>query len=198
MVGMTPKEIDYADVALGFAACAHKDQKRKYTGEPYVTHCKAVMEIVAQHTDDMAVICAAVLHDTVEDTSVTREDIALVFGQAVAGLVMEVTDASRPEDGNRAARKKIDRDHLAKSSPEGATIKLADMIDNTSSIAKHDPDFARVYLREKESLLPFLKHGNKALWLLAREALREAELRLGIAQVNQDDASRESGGKVNE
>jgi len=180
MVGMKIKDIDYADVALGFAACAHKDQKRKYTNEPYITHCKAVMEIVAQHTDDMATICAAVLHDTVEDTSVTREDIALVFGEAVAALVMEVTDASKPEDGNRAARKQIDREHLAKSSPEGATIKLADLINNTSSIVKYDKDFAQIYLREKEAVLPFLSHGNEGLYLIAKETLRKAQLQLGI------------------
>lgn len=182
MVGMSTKEIDYADVALGFAACAHKDQKRKYTNDPYVTHCKAVMELVARHTDDMTIICAAVLHDTVEDTNVTREDIVMVFGELVAALVMEVTDVSKPEDGNRATRKQIDREHLAKSSAKGATIKLADLIDNTSSIVKYDKDFAQIYLREKESVLPFLAHGNKALYLLAKETLRQAQLQLGIGE----------------
>jgi len=181
MAAMKQEEIDYVDVALGFASCAHKDQKRKYSGEPYVTHCMAVMELVAQQTDDMAVICAAVLHDTVEDTSVTHEDIVLVFGERVAELVMEVTDTSKQEDGNRAARKQIDKEHLAKSSPEGATIKLADLIDNTSSIVKYDKSFAQIYLSEKESLLPFLSHGNEYLYLKAKKTLDRARLDMGIA-----------------
>lgn len=178
MKRMQNKEIDYADVALGFAACAHKDQRRKYTQLPYVTHCKAVMEWVGHYTDDMSTICAAALHDTVEDTSVTREDIKLVFGERVAELVMEVTDLSTPEDGNREIRKEIDRRHLAKSSPGGATIKLADLIDNTSSIVKYDKNFAKTYLKEKALLLPFLYHGNQSLYLLAKETLRQAELTL--------------------
>jgi (p)ppGpp synthase/HD superfamily hydrolase len=176
--GMGPKEIDYVDVAMGFAACAHKDQKRKYTNEPYVVHCKAVMNRVAEYTDDIATICAAVLHDTIEDTSVTKADIALVFGEEVADLVMEVTDLSKPEDGNRKARKQIDRDHLAGCSPQGATIKLADLIDNTSSIVKYDEDFAKVYLAEKEALLPLLKHGDADLWRLANDTLQHAKSKL--------------------
>lgn len=177
------KKIDYVDVALGFAACAHKDQKRKYTGEPYIKHCQAVMEIVASVLpDDDVTLCAAVLHDTVEDTNVTKEDIQTIFGDPVAELVMEVTDVSKPEDGNRAVRKEIDRQHLMKCSPNAATIKLADLINNTQSIAKHDPDFARVYLQEKENLLPFLMHGNKFLYLQAKDTLEKARLTLGIAK----------------
>ena len=166
------------DEAHGFAAAAHLRQKRKYTGEPYHTHCFAVAALVRQHTDDPSVVVAAVLHDTIEDTEVTCDDLARLFGERVADLVLEVTNASRPEDGNRASRKGIDRLHLAGSSPEGATIKLADIIDNAGSIAAHDPTFARVYLEEKRAALEVLRHGNAELWKQAERTLSEARDRL--------------------
>ena len=77
--------------------------------------------------------------------------------------VLEVTDVSRPEDGKRAVRKAKDREHLAKSSPRGATIKLSDLIDNAIGIAENDKGFAPVYPRECEDLLPVLKHGDEQL-----------------------------------
>jgi (p)ppGpp synthase/HD superfamily hydrolase len=168
--------------ALGFAQCAHRQQRRKYTDEPYITHCQSVAELIQEviGPDDEAMLCAAALHDTVEDTAVTLGEIASAFGTDVAGLVSEVTDASRPEDGNRARRKQIDREHLAKSSSRGASIKLSDLIDNTSSIVKYDPDFARIYLREKMLLLPVLKHGHPELWALAESTLEEAKKVLGM------------------
>lgn len=162
-------------VALGFARCAHRKQRRKYTNEPYATHCESVARIVAEYTSDPDVIAAAVLHDVIEDTEVTEKEIHDIFGKRIVWLVRQVTDISTPKDGNREARKAIDREHLAKSSPEGATIKLADLIDNTGSITAHDPNFARVYLAEKELVLPLLKHGHPELWQRAYETLQEAQ-----------------------
>ncbi|MCE9564637.1 MAG: HD domain-containing protein [Planctomycetes bacterium] len=164
--------------ALGYATTAHHAQKRKYTGEPYVNHCRNVAAIVAGYTDDQEVIAAALLHDVLEDTPTTPEELREHFRDRVVSLVLEVTDASRPHDGNRETRKALDREHLARSSPEGATIKLADLIDNTDSITRYDPNFARVYLAEKERLLPLLKHGNPELWQRANETLIEAQRKL--------------------
>jgi len=127
---------------IAFATAAHGDQKRKYTGEPYIQHPIEVAEIVKTVTDDQDVIAAAILHDVVEDTPVTLGGIRIAFGDRVAGFVAEVTDVSRPQDGNRAKRKAMDRDHLAKASPQGQTIKLADLISNAGSILQYDPDFA--------------------------------------------------------
>jgi len=174
--------IDDFSVALGFAACAHRNQKRKYTGEPYVLHCKAVAELVAEYVDDSYAVVAAALHDTVEDCGITYDDLCLVFNETVAALVLEVTDVSKPEDGNREERKRIDREHVAKSSPLGATIKLADLIDNTSTIVRHDKGFARIYLAEKEMLLDVLAHGDADLYRRAKEVLRDAQLQLGIGE----------------
>lgn len=165
-------------MAVGFARCAHRGQQRKYTGEPYANHCEAVARLVSEYTDAWDVIAAAALHDVAEDTDVTIDEIGEVFGDRVARLVLEVTDVSRPGHGRREVRKALDREHLAQSSLEGATIKLADLIDNTRSIVKYDPGFAVQYLREKELLLEVLKHGNPRLWGRADETLKAAQQEL--------------------
>lgn len=167
------------NITTGFALCAHRRQKRKYTNEPYIKHPMAVSSIVGEFVPEIHVIQAALLHDVVEDTDVTEADLRELFPQRVVDLVMEVTDVSKPSDGNRATRKALDREHTAKSSPFGASIKLADLIDNTRSIAEYDPDFAKVYLREKELVLSLLTHGNRGLWMLAFETLQQAKEKLG-------------------
>lgn len=84
----------------------------------------------------------------------------------MAELVEELTDVSRPGDGNRMKRKKIGRKHLAYTSSRAKTVKLADLIDNCRDIVKHDPKFARVYLAEMQILLDVLGEGNA--WLYKR------------------------------
>ncbi|QCL95500.1 HD domain-containing protein [Agrobacterium tumefaciens] len=152
-----------------FAANAHGsiDQRRKYTGEPYIVHPIAVAELVRSvpHTEDM--IAAALLHDVVEDTPITVEEIRDEFGRNVAELVDWLTDKSTPSDGNRAARKRKDTLRLAKAPPAAKTIKLADLIDNTLTISKHDPRFWRVYQLEKKALLDVLREGDSLLWRAA-------------------------------
>jgi (p)ppGpp synthase/HD superfamily hydrolase len=98
-------------------------------------------------------IAAAWLHDTVEDTPATLGDIEAHFGAAVAELVEELTDISKPGDGNRARCKEMDRRHLAQASARTKTVKLADLIDNCRDITRHDPHFARVYLAEMMRLV---------------------------------------------
>jgi (p)ppGpp synthase/HD superfamily hydrolase len=165
-------------IALGFAACAHRHQKRKYTGEPYVNHCASVARIVSEYTDDPEVVAAATLHDTLDDTEVTPEEVRDTFGARVTLLVDEVTDTA--VEGNRELRKRIAREHPAKSSAEGATIKLADLIDNASSIVRYDKGFARTYLKEKELLLNVLRHGNPDLWQRAYASLKAAQRELHL------------------
>ena len=139
--------------ARTFARLAHGSQKRKYTGEPYIVHPIEVSEIVARHNGSKEMIAAALLHDTVEDTDVTIDDIRNEFGNAVALLVDDLTDVSKLEDGNRATRKAMDRDHTANASAAAMVIKAADLISNSKSIAEHDPKFAKVYFEEKRALL---------------------------------------------
>lgn len=152
------------DRAFEFAARAHAGQVRKYSKEPYIVHPVAVAHIVAGITNDEVMIAAALLHDVVEDTPVTLVEIEANFGERVARLVEGLTDVSRPEDGNRAARRAIDREHTARAIPDVHTIKLADLLHNTSDIVAHDPHFAVVYMREKALLLPFLYRGNAILF----------------------------------
>lgn len=163
------------DDAIAFATEAHGsiDQRRKYTGEPYIGHPLAVMENLRRYgiTDD-AVLAAAVLHDVVEDTPVTNDQVRARFGDRIADLVAEVTDVSRPQDGNRAARKALDRAHIGRASVDGKNIKLADLIDNSKSIASHDKGFAKVYLAEKALLIEMLADGHPALLAEARALLR--------------------------
>lgn len=163
--------------AMVFALNAHNGQVRKYTGEPYITHPLAVVEIVSSvsHTPEM--LCAAWLHDTVEDCGIHLDDVERVFGHKVASLVEQLTDVSKANDGNRAKRKAIDRAHTAAASPEAKTIKLADLIDNARSIIERDPEFAKVYLREKRLLLDeALKEGDQTLWSIADEIVRRADV----------------------
>jgi (p)ppGpp synthase/HD superfamily hydrolase len=108
-------------------------------------------------------IAAAWLHDTVEDTGVTSELIRKEFGDQVADLVGWLTDVSRPDHGNRAQRKAVDRAHTAAAPAAAQTIKLADLICNTRSIVEHDAKFAETYLAEKRQLLEVMIKGDARL-----------------------------------
>ena len=157
------------DEVLKFATLAHGKQKRKYTNDPYIVHPIAVSEIVktVPHTDEM--VAAALLHDVVEDTPVTIQEIETKFGSKVAELVGWLTDISKPEDGNRKTRKAIDREHSAGAPAEAQTIKVADLIHNSDSIAVHDPNFWKVYKEEKIKLLNVLSKADKTLVRIAQQ-----------------------------
>lgn len=175
---------DLESRAALFAAAAHAavDQRRKYTGEPYIQHPAAVAQIVRSVVGNHAeMLAAAWLHDVVEDTEVTLELIRKEFGPCVAALVEGLTDVSKPSDGNRAARKAIDRQHMAEQSPACKTIKLADLIHNSQSILAYDLAFARVYLAEKQALLEVLREGDRTLWDKAKHIV-DAGLRTSEAQ----------------
>ena len=172
------------DRARAFAQEAHREQKRKYTGEPYSVHCAEVAELVGTiGGGSPEMVAAAYLHDVVEDTPFSQEDITREFGQEISTLVYFLTDKSKPSDGNRAARKAIDREHIAQAPQNAKIIKLADLISNTKSIASHDPDFAKVYLKEKELLLPLLECPNP-LYALACQELVQASLLLLEGKTN--------------
>lgn len=150
--------------AISFAEHAHRRrsltgaaQLRKYTDDPYIIHPLAVMKLcAAAGIDNSVVLAAAALHDTVEDTTVTLEEIEDCFGVDVRRLVFFLTDISKPEDGNRAIRKAIDRAHNSQGDSAAQSIKVADMIVNGTSIIQFDKDFARVYMRETRLLLDAL------------------------------------------
>lgn len=158
--------IDIVHKAQVYAMAAHAavGQKRKYTGEPYIVHPAEVASIVASvpgSTPDM--VAAAWLHDVIEDTGCTFTDVHMAFGIDIATLVGWLTDVSKPEDGNRAKRKAMDREHTAQAPAEAQTIKLADLISNSRSIMAHDPEFAKTYLEEKRMLLEVMTKGDRGL-----------------------------------
>lgn len=156
--------------ARRFASEAHRGvgQLRKYTGQPYEEHLKRVAEIVARAKGDPEMVAAAWLHDVVEDTPVTIDDVEREFGPGVRELVDALTDVSRPTDGNRAARKAIDRDHLAQAPARAQTVKLADLIDNCVDICRHNVGFGRTFLAEMGQLLDVLTRADPALMRRAR------------------------------
>lgn len=156
-----------------FAVKAHGEQVRKYTGEPYIEHPRAVARLVKTVDHNKYMIAAALLHDVVEDTEVTIEDIKREFGVRVAVLVAGLTDISRPEDGTRRIRKALDRNHSGEGSASIQTIKLADLIDNSRSINKHDQNFSVVYMAEKKLLLGVLTKGDKILHKQATKIVNE-------------------------
>ena len=157
--------MNIVEKARVFATAAHGAvaQLRKYTHEPYIVHPAEVFSIVTTVECSREMMAAAWLHDVVEDTGVTIETIKAEFGEEVAELVGWLTDVSRPEQGNRATRKAIDRAHTAMAPADAQTIKLADLISNCSSIKEHDEAFAKVYFEEKRLLLEVLTKGNPIL-----------------------------------
>lgn len=159
-----------------FAIGAHSaiNQRRKYTNEPYWRHPESVAKRIERFGGSNEMIAAAYLHDVVEDTEVTFQDLHELFPAEVVKLVSEVTDVSEAWMGNRAERKALDRAHIAMASAEGKSIKLADLIDNTESICERDPSFAKVYMEEKRLLLDVLKHPSlPALWSQANSLVEQ-------------------------
>ena len=178
-------DMDVVHKAQVFAIAAHAavGQKRKYTGEPYIVHPAEVASIVAAvpgSTPDM--VAAAWLHDVVEDTGVTFTDIHMSFGIDIATLVGWLTDVSKPEDGNRAVRKAIDRAHTAEAPAEAQNIKICDLISNTQSIVKHDVDFAKTYLVEKRLLLEVMTKADPTLRARAYQLLEDSEKSLQLSK----------------
>ena len=171
--------------ALTFATAAHAavGQLRKYTNEPYIVHPIEVAGIVAEvpgATDEM--VAAAHLHDVVEDTGVTLELIRKEFGDEVATLVGWLTDVSRPDHGNRAQRKAVDRAHTAGAPAAAQTIKCCDLWSNTKSIVAHDPAFARTYLEEKRALLAVMTKADPTVLKMVYQVLEEAEATLQLSK----------------
>ncbi len=160
-----------ADV-LAFATEAHKGQTRKYTGEDYIVHPISVSKLVKKHGGSEIQQAGALLHDVVEDTQYTLADINANFGSQVATLVKWLTDTSRPEDGNRKTRKEIDRNRLGSAPADVQMIKLADMIDNSTTIFTLDKNFAPVFKREMGELVDAMtKVEGSSLWKEAQKRI---------------------------
>lgn len=161
---------DLAFQAMTFAFEKHKDQRRKYTNNPYTDHLAEVAGIVCsvERLSDI-VFAVAWLHDVMEDQCVSFEELKDRFGGHVATGVQALSDM---EDGNRAERKHLSRIRLSNQPAWIQNIKVSDIISNTSSIVEHDPKFSLTYLEEKRLLLDVLTKADPRLLAIAREQSR--------------------------
>lgn len=146
--------------AILFGRYVHRDQDRKFTGKPYVTHTEAVGDMAQIMGLPLWAVIAAYLHDSHEDQDVPFELLSVLFGNDASQGVWWLSDQSKPEDGNRRTRKAIDKAHIAQAPVEIKTVKLIDSYDNLKDIRVNDPDFAKVYFREKRDLLEVLSDGD--------------------------------------
>jgi guanosine-3',5'-bis(diphosphate) 3'-pyrophosphohydrolase len=170
--------------ALDFAAGKHRDQRRKDSeASPYINHPIQVAELIARvgEVSDLATLQAALLHDTVEDTETTFEEIEHCFGKEVAGLVKEVTD---DKDLRNGTRKQLQVEHAPNLSSKAKHIKMADKISNIVSVTCSPPEgwsFERrvEYLDWSEQVVEGCRGANEGLEAYYDETLRECRQVLG-------------------
>lgn len=155
------------DCIFEYVTEKHKGQVRKYTNEPYINHPCNVAKIISEICNDLTInniryisldiinelVNIAMLHDTVEDTDATFVDIETKFGIHLRNMIFWLTNISKPEMGNRAYRKKIDLHHNLQAPIPALIVKLADVIDNCSDLVQRDKEFAKRYLKEKNTFL---------------------------------------------
>lgn len=158
-----------------FAARAHAGQSRKgAAAEPYVNHVIEVAAILAEHGAPLPVVLAGLLHDTVEDTETTIEEIRELFGPAVAAVVAEVTDdTSLP----RNERRRIQLERAGGVSREAKLVKIADKICNLRDVAGNPPahwplERRQAYFEWARAVIDGLRPAHPALERLFDEAFR--------------------------
>lgn len=125
--------------AIKFAADKHRDQRRKgVDASPYINHPIEVAELISRvgGVEELAVLMAAILHDTVEDTETTLEDIESAFGAEVRDLVAEVTDDKSLQ---KADRKRLQVEHTPHLSDGAKLVRIADKTCNVRDIAHSPP-----------------------------------------------------------
>lgn len=134
-----PLNTELLDRAIIFAVKAHAGTERRGKGFPYIVHPMEAMEIVATMTPDQELLAAAALHDTIEDTDVTIEDIRAEFGDKVAALVAQESEKmpeGMSEEESWHDRKQAAIDGLAKASLDAKIVALGDKLSNIRAIAR--------------------------------------------------------------
>lgn len=178
--------------ALHFASIKHKDQRRKdEEASPYINHPIEVAELLARvgQVTDIVVLQSAILHDTVEDTETTAEEIEELFGAEVRSVVLEVTDdKSLPKQ----ERKRLQIEHAPHISKRAQMVKLADKISNVRAIELTPPanwplERRRAYLDWTQQVVAGLRGCNSHL-----EELYDQHLQSGLARLNSDVACGQS------
>ena len=134
-----PLHTDLLDRAIIFAVHAHAGTERRGKGFPYIVHPMEAMEIVATVTNDQELLAAAALHDTVEDTDVTVEQIRAEFGDRIARIVAAESDTFEPgvsEEESWHSRKQEAIDRLAAAPRDTKIVALGDKLSNMRAIAR--------------------------------------------------------------
>jgi myo-inositol-1(or 4)-monophosphatase len=134
-----PLDTQLLDRAIVFAVKAHAGTERRGKGFPYIVHPMEAMEIVATMTPDQELLAAAALHDTVEDTDVTIEQIRAEFGERIASLVAAESDdvvEGVSEEDSWHARKQAAIDRLARAPHDAKMVALGDKLSNMRAIAR--------------------------------------------------------------
>jgi guanosine-3',5'-bis(diphosphate) 3'-pyrophosphohydrolase len=125
--------------AVEFAARKHRMQRRKDTdASPYINHPIALMHVLCidGSINEPIILAAAALHDTIEDTETTEEELRATFGEEIAQIVIEMTDDKSLPKGER---KRLQIEHAHQATREGAMVKLADKICNLRDVAANSP-----------------------------------------------------------
>ena len=139
MKHLSEKDLALLFRALAFAAHKHRDQRRKDAeASPYINHPIALAEVLTGEggVTDIGVLAAALLHDTIEDTATTLEELNRRFGERIAGMVAEVTDDKALP---KIERKRLQIEHAAGICPGAKLVKLADKICNLRDVAERPP-----------------------------------------------------------
>lgn len=134
-----PLDTDLLDRAIMFAVRAHAGTERRGKGFPYIVHPMEAMEIVATMTSDQELLAAAALHDTVEDTDITVEQIRAEFGDRIASLVASESDNFEEgvsEEDSWHARKQAAIDRLSSAPQDAKIVALGDKLSNMRAIAR--------------------------------------------------------------
>ena len=134
-----PLNTELLDRAIVFAVRAHAGTERRGKGYPYIVHPLEAVEIVATMTADQELLAAAALHDTVEDTDVTVEQLRAEFGDRIASLVADESDempAGMSEEDSWHGRKQAAIDRLSRASRDAKMVALGDKLSNMRAIAR--------------------------------------------------------------
>jgi len=135
-----------------FASMAHGkiNQRRKGSGEPYIEHPAGVVFLLKSWgVYDEETLAAAWLHDVVEDTESTLEDVRVEFGNSIALIVDGVTNVVPTKINTREWRAEQERNHFSKSCAKAQMVKVADILHNSVNIVDVSPHFAEIWLTEK-------------------------------------------------
>lgn len=167
------------DRAAAFAAIKHSGQRRKGSGLPYITHVVEAMEIVSRLTEDEEIRAAAVLHDTLEDTGTTKEELSRHFGPRVANLVAAESEdkrEERPAEETWLIRKQETIRHLTGATTEIRMLALGDKLSNIRAMHRDQQVIGEELWKrfnEKDPMKHGMYYGSLANVFLEDKTLRE-------------------------